>query len=298
MIISASRRTDIPAFYSNWFLNRISDGYILVRNPLFPKIVTKVVLDPKKIDAIIFWTKNPELLIEKLPELDERGFFFYFLFTITPYGKELEPNIPANDLLIQTFKHLSWLIGKDRVIWRYDPIILSDVIDSNFHLDKFYNLASSLKGATSECIVSFIVPYKKCLRNMPEMKIDNIDVQRKTTLLHSLKHIAENFDIKLTLCADENDIENIEPSCCIDIALINRLTGKRLPYKKDPGQRINCNCAESIDIGAYNSCMHNCLYCYANYDTEKVKETIHFHKLKSPMLIGDLSGNEQIKTKI
>lgn len=298
MIISASRRTDIPAFFSNWFMSRVQEGYILVRNPLFPRIVTKVTLNPEKIDAIVFWTKNPQLLIERLPELDSRGFFYYFLFTITPYGTELEPNIPANDLLVNTFQYLSELIGKDRVIWRYDPIIISDTMNENYHIDQFYNLASSLKDSTSRCITSFMVTYKKCIRNMHGMKIENLDVQKKTTLLHSLQKIANNFNIKLSLCADENKIENIEASCCIDTMLINQLTGKILNNKKDPSQRINCNCTESIDIGAYNSCMHNCLYCYANYDTAKVKETITFHKSKSPLLIGELSGNEQIKNRI
>jgi len=297
MIISASRRTDIPAFYSNWFMNRIRDGFVLVRNPLFKKIVTKVILDPEKVEAIIFWTKNPQLLIEKLPELNDRGFFYYFLFTITPYGIQLEPNIPSNHHLIDTFHQLAELIGKERVIWRYDPIIISDVSDENYQLDSFYNLASSLKDSTNTCITSFMVTYKKCLKNMQGITVENFDVSRKTALLNSLKQIAGNFNINLLLCADENNIEGIEKSCCIDIQLINKLKGKEFKYKKDPSQRMHCHCAESIDIGAYNTCLHNCLYCYANYDSSKVRETIAGHKLLSPMLIGEPSGNEQIKNK-
>lgn len=297
MIISASRRTDIPAFYSNWFLNRVRDGFVMVRNPLFKKIVTKVILDPEKVDAIVFWTKNPQLLIEKLPELDNRGFFYYFLFTITPYGYKFEPNIPANQHLIDIFHHLSELIGKERVIWRYDPIIISDVTDFNYHLDSFYNLASSLKGYTSKCITSFMVTYKKCLRNMEGINVENIEYSKKSSLLNSLKQIAGNFDISLFLCADENNFDGIEKSCCIDIQLINNLKGTDIKYKKDQSQRIHCHCAESVDIGAYNTCLHNCLYCYANYDSSKVKETIAGHKPQSPLLIGEPSGSEQIKNK-
>ena len=298
MIISASRRTDIPAFYSNWFINRVREGFVLVRNPLFKKIVTKVILDPEKIDAIVFWTKNPQLLIEKLPELDNRGYFYYFLYTITAYGNKFEPNIPGNQHLLDTFHHLSELIGKERVIWRYDPIIISDITDENYHLDRFYNLASSLKGYTTKCITSFMVTYKKCIRNMQGIKVENLDNIRKGNLLNSLKQIAGNFNINLSLCADENSIEGIEKSCCIDADLINSLKGTKIKYKKDPSQRVHCLCAESIDIGAYNTCLHSCLYCYANYDTIKVKETIATHKLLSPMLIGEPSGNEQIRNKI
>jgi hypothetical protein len=298
MIISASRRTDIPAFYSNWFMNRVREGFVLVRNPLFKKIVTKINLDPEKIDAIVFWTKNPQILIEKLPELDSRGFFYYFLFTINPYGRKLEPNIPGNKDMVDTFHHLSEMIGKERVIWRYDPIIVSEKTDDNYHLDSFYNLASSLKGYTSKCITSFMVTYKKCIRNMQGMIVENVEDLKKGILLNELKQIANNFNINLQLCADEQNYEGIDRSCCIDTELISKLKGTEIKYKKDPSQRMHCHCAESIDIGAYNTCLHNCLYCYANYDTSKVKETIAGHKPLSPMIIGEPSGSEQIKNKI
>jgi hypothetical protein len=298
MIISASRRTDIPAFYSNWFMNRVRDGFVLVRNPLFKKIVTKVILDPEKVDAIVFWTKNPQLMLEKLPELDNRGFFYYFLFTVTPYGNKLEPNIPENKHIVDTFHHLSEMLGADRVIWRYDPIVISDLTDDNYHIERFFDLASSLKGYTKKCITSFMVTYKKCIRNMQGFKVENHDPVKKAGLLNSLKQVADNFNISLQLCADENSIDGIEKSCCIDNQLIAALTGKDLKYKKDPSQRIHCHCAESIDIGAYNTCLHNCLYCYANYDSSKVKETIADHKISSPMLIGEPLGTEQIKSRI
>ncbi len=208
-----------------------------------------------------------------------------------------EPNVPANQHLVDSFHHLAELIGKERVIWRYDPIIISDVTDVNFHLDSFYNLASSLNDYTSRCITSFMVTYKKCIRNMHDVKVENIDIVRKSNLLNSLKKIAENFNMRLSLCADENNVDGIEKSCCIDTQLINILKGTDIKYKKDPSQRMHCHCAESIDIGAYNTCLHNCIYCYANYDTSKVKETIAGHKLRSPMIIGEPSGNEQIKNK-
>jgi len=295
MIISASRRTDIPAFYSNWFLNRIREGYIMVRNPIYPKKVYNISLSPKNVDAIIFWTKNPQKCLNILPELDDRGFFYYFLFTLNPYGKILEPNVPSIKEKIETFGILSKLLGKKRVIWRYDPIIFSDVTDKNYHIDQFYNLSESLKDYTEQCIVSFMVGYKKCVKNMNNINYENADFIKKSDLLNSLKQIADNFNINLTLCASENEIKGIKPSCCVDTDLINNLTGKKINYKKDSSQRIHCHCSNSIDIGSYNTCLHNCKYCYANYDLIKVQETVIFHNPLSPFLIGENYENEMVK---
>jgi hypothetical protein len=297
MIISASRRTDIPAFYSDWFLNRIREGYVMVRNPLYPKNITKVSLHPDHIDSIVFWTKNPEPMIEKLKELDERGYFYYFLYTITAYSKDFEPNVFPKEKIIDTFLHLSDLIGKQRIIWRYDPIILTDTIDENYHLDKFYNLASLLNNATSKCITSFMVGYKKCIRNMGSLKFERPDVTRKNSILTSLNQIAGHFNIELSICADDDQFDDLKSSCCIDTELINLISGKKPEYKKDTSQRIKCNCTESIDIGAYNTCMHHCLYCYANYDNDKVNNTVAAHNINSPMIVGELFGNELIREK-
>jgi hypothetical protein len=297
MIISASRRTDIPAFYSDWFLSRIREGFAMVRNPLYPKNITKVSLQPDHIDGIVFWTKNPQPMIEKLKELDERGYFYYFLYTITAYGKDLEPNIISKEELIKTFLHLSELVGPQRIIWRYDPIILTDTIDENYHVDNFYNLASLLRGITSKCITSFMVGYKKCIRNMDSIKLEHPDLSKKSSILTSLKQVASHFNIELSICADDDQFDDIKPSCCIDPEIIKLFSEKKPENKKDTSQRIKCNCTESIDIGAYNTCMHHCIYCYANYDSNKVNETVTAHHVNSPMIVGELFGNELIREK-
>jgi hypothetical protein len=294
MIISASRRTDIPAFYSKWFMNRIRDKFALVRNPLFTNRILKVSLNPADVDAIVFWTKNPQPMIKHITELNNLGYFYYFLFTLNPYYKTFEPNIPEQSDLIDSFHQLSSLLGNRRLIWRYDPIIITDNLDEKYHLDNFYKLASSLQGLTKTCITSFMVAYKKCIKNMCGIKVENIDAARKARILNSLKSIADHFDIQLQICADEDNLECIEFSSCVDIKLINELTGKNIKYKKDAGQRENCHCAGSIDIGSYNTCQHGCIYCYANYDTVKVVDTIALHDPDSPLLIGEVGENSKI----
>jgi len=297
MIISASRRTDIPAFYSKWFMSRVEDGNVMVRNPIYPRNITEIILKPERIDAIVFWTKNPQNFIQYLPELDDRGFFYYFLFTVTPYGNDFEAKVPPKNQMIEVFQKLSGILGKDRVIWRYDPIIFTKKTNENYHLDQFYNIASALKNCTFQCITSFMVEYKKCIRNMLGMQIEHPDYLRKKSLLCTLKSISESFGMSLKLCADEETIEGIEKACCIDPVLISNRTGKHLKNKKDISQRVQCCCNESIDIGVYNTCLHQCLYCYANYNTEKVSDTVSAHLSNSPLLVGELNGNENIRIK-
>jgi DNA repair photolyase len=297
MIISASRRTDIPAFYSQWFMNRIKQGFVLVPNPLFPKTITRVSLEPENVDAIVFWTKNPSPLINELSELDIRGYFYYFLYTLTPYGTEFEQNVPSANSRISTFKDLSGAISAARVIWRYDPIILTENHDVNYHFERFYHLASSLKGYTNECITSFFVGYKKCKKNLKDFDIEHADSIKKTYILNTLKEIAASMEIKLTLCADEEQFEGIEASCCVNSQLISEHVKKTIPYRKDLSQRATCRCSGSIDIGAYNTCRHNCLYCYANFDFEKVQGTVEKYNPNSPVLCGSLQGDELIRVK-
>jgi hypothetical protein len=298
MIISASRRTDVPAFYSQWFLNRLKQGYVMVRNPMNPQLVSKVPLNPNLIDCIVFWTKNPRAMMKKLDQL--KGYNYYFLFTITSYGRDLERRLPKKEEIIDTFIELSQRIGKERVIWRYDPILITHTIDKDHHQHHFDCIAKRLTSHTDRCIISFLDMYKKCERNLKGFYIKKLDSDEMFHLAEMLNRIARKYHIEMATCAEEIDLSpiGIDHGKCIDDDLISRICGCQLDVKKDRHQRKTCYCVESIDIGAYNTCNHICLYCYANSDARIVKQNIALHNPESPLLFGDLSGNERIIERI
>jgi hypothetical protein len=294
MIISASRRTDIPAFYSQWFFNRLKEGFVMVRNPMNPQSVSRIDLNPELIDCIVFWTRNPNPLVTRLDEL--AGYHYYFLFTITPYGENLEKNLPSKDQVIDCFIDLSRRIGKERVIWRYDPILLNKEIDAAYHCRQFEYIAGRIGSYTEKCITSFIDMYKKCERNLKGFNIKELNAEEMTGLIEALSPIAREKGIEIVTCAEEMDFSG--PGCghgkCIDDELISRICGYPLTAAKDSHQRKTCRCIESIDIGAYNTCDHGCLYCYANSDVASVRRNKALHDPESPLLIGKLSGDEKI----
>lgn len=294
MIISASRRTDIPAFYSQWFLNRLKEGFVMVRNPMNPRAVSKIDLNPELIDCIVFWTRNPRPLAARLDELAD--YRYYFLFTITPYGEELEKNLPPKDQVIDCFIYLSRRIGKERVIWRYDPVLLHGDINLEYHRRQFEYIADRLGSHTEKCITSFIDMYKKCERNLKGFNIRELNPEEMARIIEMLSPIARGNGIELVTCAEEMDFSGLGTGHgkCIDDALISRICGYPLTVTKDSHQRKTCNCVESIDIGAYNTCDHGCLYCYANSDAITVKRNRALHDPESPLLIGKLSGEEKI----
>lgn len=264
MIISASRRTDIPAFYSDWFMNRVHDGYVQVKNPFNPLQIRTVSLLPENVDVIVFWTKNPSSLMNRLNELND--YRYYFLFSLTAYGPELEKNVPAEKQLIDTFRILSERIGPQNVIWRYDPVILTETMNDDFHLRRFEKLANDLQDYTGTCIFSFVEMYEKCRRNMKSFPVVEPDEARKIRLATDLAGIAGSCGITLRSCADKTDYTSsgIQPSHCVDSIMISKLIGKSISAAKDPNQRKECLCTKSVDIGSYNSCIHGCTFCYAN----------------------------------
>lgn len=300
MIISASRRTDIPAFYSQWFFNRLTEGEVMVRNPMNPKQVSRICLDPGRIDAIVFWTRNPRPMLDRLDRLDRCP--FYFLFTVTPYGKNLEPGLPPREQIIATFKQLSRRIGRERVVWRYDPILLTGRIDENVHLKQFTEIAQKLAPYTERCIISFLDMYNKCKRNLKGFNIIDLehDPDRQRRIGEMLGAVAKENGIELNTCAQEIDLKDIGigQGKCIDDQLLERISGCPMVTRKDRNQRKNCRCIESIDIGAYDSCSHLCLYCYANTAPGAVRLNINRHDPESPLLIGTLSGDEKITQRV
>ena len=296
MIISASRRTDIPAFYSDWFIRRLQEGFLYVRNPFNARQIFKIVLSPDIVECIVFWSKNPAPLLKKLHLIDRMGYKYYFQFTITSYDSSIEKNVPAKEEVIETFIKLSEKIGKHKVIWRYDPIFLTDKFDINYHVKWFEYLASKLSKHTDKCIISFIDMYKKCQNNMKDICLKDFNVHQKRILAKNLAEISESYGLKIESCAEDIDLEEfgIKHGKCIDDKLISRIVGFPISAPKDKNQRSACGCVESIDIGAYNTCKHACKYCYANYSQKMVQRNIKAHEVDSPLITGKVTGNERI----
>ena len=296
MIISVSRRTDIPAFYSDWFFNRIEDGFAMVRNPMNRHQVSKISLRPEVVDCFVFWTKNPQPMLGRLSMLDQMQYNYYFQFTLNPYGQDIETNVPKKKEIIETFQRLSNSIGKNKVIWRYDPILLTDNINEDYHIKYFEYLAQKLSRYTDKCIISFVDFYKKCQRNLKSVNPLNIDSDIIISLSRSIKEIAKGYGLELQTCAEETELLEIgiPHGKCIDDVLISQICGCEIVSEKDKSQRGECGCISSIDIGAYNTCKHSCLYCYANFNHEMVAKNTLLHNPCSPLLIGELEESDKI----
>ncbi len=294
MIISASRRTDIPAFFSDWFFNRIKEGYLLVRNPMNIHQISRINILPNVVDCIVFWSKNPTRMFKRLDELI--NYDYYFQFTITGYGKKLEPNVINLKRTIDSFKYLSEKIGNKKVIWRYDPIIFTNEYDYEYHINMFHSIAKTLAGKTKKCVISFIDLYKKSVKNMYPNKLSEISNNNILEISRILSDISAKYDIELATCAEEIDLMKfgISHGKCIDDKLIYEAFGTQLKIKKDKYQRDECGCVASIDIGAYNTCPHGCLYCYANYDLNQVRNNYRTHDSKSALLLGKVEPNDKI----
>lgn len=269
MIISASRRTDIPARYPEWFMNRIRAQYVLVRNPFNPHQINRRDLSRNAVDCIVFWTKNAAPIMAYLDELDTIGYPYYFQFTVTGYGTDLEPNLPSKDKIIDTFISLSQKIGREKVIWRYDPILLTERYTALWHIQTFKKMAEKLLPFTEKCVISFIDFYEKTKRNTA--KIGAIPPTER-----DIKTMVQEFvkcGLPIETCAEAIDLSEfgIKQACCIDGDLITRITGRNLHLKKDKSQRKECGCMESKDMGMADSCLNGCLYCYANQNADRTR---------------------------
>lgn len=296
MILSVSRRTDIPSFYSEWFMNRLREGFVYVKNPFNANQISKINLNPQEIECIVFWSKNPNNIINQLDEINKLGYKFYFQFTITSYDKSIELNIPKKEIIIETFKRLSEKIGPEKVIWRYDPIFVNDKYSIDYHIKWYEYLAFQLKDHTHKCIFSFIDMYKKCERNLKAINIKSISNKDKEDIVRDLSLIAKKYSIKLESCAQEENFEkyDVTHGKCIDDDLISRIINKDLSISKDKNQREQCGCVTSIDVGSYNTCKNFCKYCYANYSEKTVMKNIESHNIYSPLITGIPTGKEKI----
>jgi hypothetical protein len=294
MIVSASRRTDIPAFYSEWFINRLKEGFVYVRNPRNPNRVSSVVLSRNVVDCIVFWTKNPRPMLKQLETIDRMGYPYYFQVTITPYGHPVERGLPGKAEIMKTFKEVSAAIGRHRIIWRYDPVIVSKKFSVQYHLNAFNNMCDILADDTNKCIFSFIDLYTKVRNSMQGINaVNTLEMQQ---IVQGFAEIAKVHSLALGTCAEAVDFNSYgaPPASCIDPNMIENLIGYPIQGKKDPNQRPACGCIESIDIGAYDSCSHGCIYCYATTSEHTVRNNRQLHDPRSPLLLGHLRGDEII----
>lgn len=276
MIVSISRRTDIPCHYTDWLMNRIDSGYVMTRNPMNRSQIRRIDLSPDNVDCFVFWTKDPNNLIPHLPILDERGYKYYFQFTLTPYDKTIEKNLRNKFDIEDTFIKLSELIGKNRIIWRYDPIIINDILTIEYHKREFERLCKRLSPYTNSVIVSYVDMYTK-------IKSDIIKPIQNTTELNTfIKSTADKYEIEAKSCCEPI----FTPASCIDKNLIESITGKPLPnLKRDKNQRDGCSCYESVDIGVYNTCPNGCVYCYANHSEHSIMNNYNRHDPNGEFLI-------------
>lgn len=304
MIISASRRTDIPAFYSEWLVKRLRQGFVLVRNPMNFHQVSRISLSPGSVECLVFWSKNPRPLMARLAEIADLGYHFYFLFTLTGYDSSIEKNVPPLAERIDTFQVLSARIGRERVIWRYDPVLFTAGIPATFHSEVFAGLAEKLAGYTDRCIVSFLQMYRKCEKNLRSLAPASQPVAGQIALIRTLQNIGAAHGITLQTCAQGGELGNelkragIPPGKCIDDNLVASIIGARFTAGKDQNQRRECGCIESIDIGAYNSCPHHCLYCYANSDQASVRRNCAAHLQDGPLLYGKIDNEDNIVERL
>ena len=295
MIISASRRTDIPAFYSDWFFNRLKEGFVLVRNPMNIHQVSRIALDPDVVDCIVFWTKNPKPMLNKLYEL--QNYNYYFQFTLNSYYNDIEPNVPSKGKeVIQTFKTLFDIAGRERVVWRYDPILINQKYTIDYHIKYFRRLAELLEGKFEHCVISFVDRYRKNASNFRKNNISELEDHNISEIAESFADIAKELGFIVKTCAEKYDLSSygICHGKCIDDELIGKIIGTELKVQKDKNQREECGCVESIDIGLYNTCPHGCKYCYANYSNSSVKTNIRKYDPASPLLCSTLTDEDII----
>lgn len=295
MIISASRRTDIPAHYAEWFFNRIKEGYVLVRNPINIHQISKISLSPSVVDGIVFWTKNPIPMLDRLGHLKE--YMYYFQFTLNAYGKDIERGIPSkNSHIIPAFQKLSDLIGPERVIWRYDPILLTETYTPSYHIYYFEELAKRLSPYTRRCTISFLDFYRHTEKNIAGLSIRKATAELQELLAKSLAEIAHSYGLQMDTCAEEIELQQygIQHARCIDDRLFGKLLHGSLKAGKDKNQRHTCGCIESLDIGAYHTCPSGCCYCYANFSQKTAKANADRHDPHAPLLIGEVGPEDKI----
>ncbi len=290
MILNVSSRTDIIAFYTPWFINRLKEGFVDVRNPFYKYNVSRIYFSD--VDAFVFCTKNPMPILPYLHLLKKP---ILFHVTLTPYDRKVEPNVPKKSQAIASIKKLSTVLGKENIYVRYDPIFINDTYTANYHIKVFAKLMEHLDGYVSHVIVSFLDNYKNVQKNISVLKPKKItdDMYREIGL--NFSKVAKEHNITVQTCCEEHNLieYGFKKEDCISATLAYKLTGKtNFKYWKARGR--NCKCIEMVDIGAYNSCRHYCKYCYANYNEEEINKNVLEHDINSSLLLGHLRSVDKI----
>lgn len=292
MILQTGNRTDLPAFYSRWLANRIREGYVMVRNPFNPVSVTKYRIDPSVVDLIVFCTKNPAPMLEFMDLL--QPYRQYWFVTITPYGKDIEPNVPDKDLVIESFRRISGHVGPDCMCWRYDPVFIDSSWTVQRHIQAFSAMCGKMEGYTHTCVISYIDLYEKVLRNFPQVRSVPFDIQMELT--KSFVEIAGEHDMIIKPCGEDPRLASVGADCsgCMTQQTFEQAIGQNLILPPNPGNRKECACYITNDIGQYNTCGHLCRYCYANADKDTVRRNMRLHDPSSPLLIGNLRPEDNV----
>lgn len=294
MIINTGGRTDTVQYYTEWLLRRFSEGYALTRNPLFPNKVSRYELTPDKVDCVVFCSKNYRPILPRLHEITDR-FHTYFYYTITAYGRDIEPGVPSIEESMETLAELSELVGRRRVAWRYDPVLLTREYTTERHLKTFERMAGVLAPYIDRCIFSFVEMYKKLESNMPELI--PLSEEEMEHLARGLGSIAERHGIYLQTCGTDGDYARygIHPSGCMTLDILGRANEVAFKNMKHRGMRRGCHCIESRDIGAYDTCLNGCKYCYANKSPQKAFENHRYHDPASSLLLGRLKESDVLQ---
>lgn len=293
MILNTGARTDTVQFFSDWLLKRFEEGCVYTRNPLFPNKVMRYELSPDKIDLVMFCSKNYQPILPRLHEITDK-YRTYFHYTITAYGKDVEPLVPSIDESMETLIELSKQVGKRRVAWRYDPVLLTDKYTIEAHEKTFEYMAKRLAPYIDRCIFSFVEMYKKLETNMPE--IIPFKESDKNRIAETLGSIAKKYGIHIQTCGTNGDYSRygIHSSGCATLEILGAANGCEFKDLKHKGLREGCHCIESRDIGAYDTCLNGCKYCYANKSPQKARDNYKYHNPSSPLLLGELLPTDEI----
>ncbi|MBF0429751.1 MAG: DUF1848 domain-containing protein [Fibrobacteria bacterium] len=288
-IISVSRRTDVPAFYGDWFMHRLKAGFASYRNP-FNGQTYSVSLKREDVSCFVFWSKNYLHFLKHLPEIKRLGYGLFFNFTITALPRPFENNVVDTTTAINTLKQLSDNYSPRHLNWRYDPIVISDITGYDHHKKTFEQLARQLEGHVHRCYISFVNGYGKVkrafevIRQQKSITVYSPEQAQKLKLLEQLSEIATAHGMNIYSCCDDTLVQSsIKKGRCIDGNLIASLYPSTPGVKKGP-TRKECGCTESIDIGAYDTCPHGCTYCYANSNIQKATSHLHNHNILSETL--------------
>lgn len=299
MILSASRRTDIPMCYSEWLLGRLRAGTVLVRNPMNRAQVSRVPLSPETVDCIVFWTKDVGPMLPRLDELEALGYRFYFQFTLTPYGRRLERGLRPVEERMETFLQLGRRVGRDRLVWRYDPIVLGEEFAADWHVERFSELCARLSEVSDTCVISFVDRYQKNRSAFERGLLREIAPEEMADLAGRLAACASRYGMAVSACCEAMDLSlyGVSRASCIDPDRVKKICGYPIDVKPDTNQRPGCGCVESIDIGAYDTCPGGCVYCYANRSPAAVAVNLPNHDPSSELLTGTLSPNDIVRER-